>query len=444
MKSESNSFYGLGSLFGTIPVPRNINEGDEFKSAFPEYISPATDSICILAINPFNSQILPSNEILNELKECGFNSISNELDLNTIKDTSDAILKAGLVSILNCEKYVFENGQNVDEFLSIQLKELRKIGYFPGIAGWYLYKNPKFSQLANTTDKLHIVWEQLRDKVPNKLLLIDLAGFSFPALMAGNSYNDYMNKFQENFLPSLWSYDFIPYFIKGGILFADLDTFYFNLEAYALRSKLFNRPFWATCHCAPFKEGDFIYSIPIEAYLRFETFSALAYGAKGIKFDSYFQPKDTDKRHYLSAPIDINGNKTGIWNSVQKVNKEITALNNIFFDAELIECIHTVCQFKGTVIYDDKCSFGPAVKIESSGIGFLISHLFSNRLDYMIVVNHEVRENQKIRIFFSNYWSIRRIRVLESGNVSRLGLPYLETGVEFDVPPGGYLIFDWR
>lgn len=434
----------LENWFGIIPASKNSK--NPLISAFPEYISPSDGKICVVAYHPFPSNKIPNQSLLLTIKECGFDLVCNELDESTIKLTMDELVKVGLESILNCEKYIFEEGH---EIFDLYYEPFGAFGNLEGIKGWYFFKNPSFGQLSDPEDYLRYGWNEFKDneikeKNLNQIVIIDLCGYPNQSLMEGNTYNDYMNEFQSNFLPSMWSYDFNPISIKGGTLFMDFDTFYFDLEAYALRSKLFNRPFWATCHCASFKEGDFIYPVK-EEYIRYEVFSALAYGAKGLKFDSYFQPEDSKSRKFISAPIDANGNKTVIWDSLQKIIKEISAYNNIFAKGEFIECVHTVNQFKGTSKYDTYYSFGPAIKIESSGIGFLVSHIFSDGLDYMILVNHDIQNPQTATIFFADYWTVRMVKTNSYGYILNLPIPKDQTkGLSLEVPPGAYYIFSWK
>lgn len=431
----------LKDWFGTIPATRTESIDGKFKSAFPKYSPPVLGKICIMALNPFKSDVVPDTEFLKEISECGFNTVCNELNSATIEETSKLLVEAGLTSIPNCEKYIFDEHHEVVDLYDCHFGGY---GFLEGIKGWYFYKQPNYRQLSDKEGDFFMRWDEFRYLETNMFVMMDLAGYPEKSLMNGKTYNEYVNEFQTQFLPSLWAYDFNPIKVENGKIMVDYDTYYFDLELYSLRSKLFNRPIWGSCHCAPYLEEGVDHSIVTEASIRFEIFSALAYGAKGIKFDLYFQPEDFPSRIYYSAPINSKGDKTEIWNYVKNLNKEVKIFNNIFANSELIECMHTVNQYKGVTLYEPIFSFGPLMQIESSGIGFLMSHLFSNGIDYLVLVNHDVENAQYATLFFTEYWIINRIVMSVSGNLARLPVLRPQNGWRLEVPAGGYLIFEWR
>jgi hypothetical protein len=92
-----------------------------------------------------------------------------------------------------------------------------------------------------------------------------------------------------------------------------------NLEQMRTVAKKHNLPFWnivlAVAH--------FSYREPTAADLRFEVFSSLAYGARGIAYFDYFA---RDVGNYRAAAIDQFGHATPTWSNLQNVNLQIQKL----------------------------------------------------------------------------------------------------------------------
>jgi hypothetical protein len=68
------------------------------------------------------------------------------------------------------------------------------------------------------------------------------------------------------------------------------------------------------------------YRITSEADLRFQVFTHLAYGAKGMQYFTYFTPVLDGS--YQGGPIDPSGNKTAAWNAMQNVNRRLKILGS--------------------------------------------------------------------------------------------------------------------
>jgi hypothetical protein len=78
-------------------------------------------------------------------------------------------------------------------------------------------------------------------------------------------------------------------------------------------------PFWNIVLTAT----HFNYREVTAADLRFQVYSTLAYGARGIAYFTYFAPK---VGNYRMAPVDQFGNPTEAWGRLQNVNLQIEKL----------------------------------------------------------------------------------------------------------------------
>lgn len=89
---------------------------------------------------------------------------------------------------------------------------------------------------------------------------------------------------------------------------------------------------------------------------------------------------------------------------------------------------------------DNNCTFGPFSKIESEegGMGIQISHLNTNGVDYIVIVNHDVEKTQKIKLT-KEYFTVKQLTIAASGDgLTETEIPALS---EYTISAGGYLIF---
>lgn len=186
--------------------------------------------------------------------------------------------------------------------------------------------------------------------------------------------------------------------------------------------------------CDPYSLSSSGIPIPTEGQLRFEAFNALAYGAQGIAFWSYTQRTRNKDEKYFSAPIDSNGNRTIIWDRVCTINKEIEFFSDIFLGCDVIKVVHAGKQYTGTTPYSSK--FGFIKNLETKGMGVVVSHLQNNNHDYIMIVNHDALNSQKIVLEFLDPESIIELS-------DRYDNPEDEPGdyTNMILGPGGYALF---
>ena len=114
-----------------------------------------------------------------------------------------------------------------------------------------------------------------------------------------------------------------------------------------------------------------------ESYLRYEAFTALAYGAQGIVYWTYGQRIPTPQEDYQSALVNLNGKKTATWYAAKKVNAEIRKFNNIFYGCEMKMVRHTGDKiYAGTQALSGE--IGPFKSLASGGAGVVVSYIENN------------------------------------------------------------------
>src|SRR5947209_288135 len=88
---------------------------------------------------------------------------------------------------------------------------------------------------------------------------------------------------------------------------------YYLREEMGAAARKYHLPFWNIV----LSVGHFSYREPTAADFKFQVYSSLAYGAKGIAYFTYFAPA---VGNYRMAPIDQFGNETANWQNMRYVN----------------------------------------------------------------------------------------------------------------------------
>lgn len=397
-----------------------------------EYHTPTPGEITIAAANPNIGADAPSNELCGEVGSCGFNSALMTI---TLSQVSQALAACGAHGI---RPLLFHSHLLRDEKACREYVNMFKDN--PNLGGWNLMEQPTYDDIASP-DGLSRFYKIIHAQDPERCIFVSLVGEAEPSHMDGHTYREYMELFQDVLDPSFFPYISYPFtgtdgntVVRYAALFDDLDTF-------ALMSKYTERPFWACVRCMSFKSADGSVPPLTEGQLRLVVFSSLAYGAQGLVYWTYRQREDTGTAQYLSAPVDRDGNKTAVWYLVQKVNNEVKALNSVFCGADLVECRHTgEEQYRGTYSYGLTGSFGPCDSVRTNGKGALVSMLNNGGKDYLVIVNHDPFNSQKVVISFNDYWSVNELAIV-GGTVKTLGVIKNFSRI---IPAGSYLIFTWK
>src|SRR5205807_10458962 len=126
---------------------------------------------------------------------------------------------------------------------------------------------------------------------------------------------EYLDKFIATCHPPIISYDHYALLDNGGLR----DEYWQNLEQVRAAAKKAHADFWnIVLSCAHFS-----YREPTHADLRFEAYSTLAYGGRGLAYFTYFAPPVGG---YRAAPIDQFGHETPTWHNLQNINLQIQKL----------------------------------------------------------------------------------------------------------------------
>lgn len=181
----------------------------------------------------------------------------------------------------------------------------------PGLYGYFLTDEPSvrhFTNLAQLTRAF-----QRRD--PEHVPYINLFPmYASPVQLGSLEYRHHVRAYLETVKPPLLSYDHYALMEWG-----DRQEYFANLEIIreeALRAAV---PFWNIILSTP----HFDYRDPTAADLRWQVYTTLTYGGKGIAYFTYWTP---DNENYRDGIISMYGHRTSKYDVVQQLNLEIKHL----------------------------------------------------------------------------------------------------------------------
>lgn len=391
------------SAFSTLPVE------------LPSYQNPVPGEFPILGWYSIpDSASTP--ERYREMREAGFNiSFSHFGNNDEISRAARAASGSGIKIIAGSPHLESQTRASIDT--------LKK---YPEIIAWFLRDEPVmagFKQLAQfrdsvyATDSTRLVYLNLFPRMVE------------PKALGTETYDDYLREFVKQIRLPMISYDMYPIHETGDGEARLLPMLFTNLESARRVSKEYSIPFWAFC----LSTAHTPYPVPRPAHLEVEAFSALAYGAQCIQYFTYWQP--VSKRwNFHHAPIDKYGKRTDVYYMVRDLNREIQALAPVFLGAEVIDVSHT-----GDSIPEDTHRLTilpqPFISLTSDGEGVLVSHLRNNSKQYLMIVNRDILNAQKVNLKIGSK-SVRQI--MPDGNAVKIKTtsPVIE--------PGRYVLYTWE
>lgn len=182
----------------------------------------------------------------------------------------------------------------------------------PAVYGYYLVDEPNaalFPGLAKVASLVH-------EMAPATWAYINLfPNYASREQLGSTDYAAHLEEFIATVRPSQLSYDHYALMEDGSLRHG----YWQNLEAMRSAALRHNLPFWNIVLTV----AHFNYREPTAADLRFQVYTTLAYGGRGLAYFTYFAPQ---VGNYRAAPIDQFGNPTPTWASLQNVNLQVAKL----------------------------------------------------------------------------------------------------------------------
>lgn len=181
------------------------------------------------------------------------------------------------------------------------------------LLGYFLQDEPSAGQFP----RLAALVRGLRERDPRRLAYINLFPDYATAQQLGTpTYTGYVRQFLETVRPRLFSFDYYALLRQG-----ERPGYFGNLEVIRRESLRAGVPFAAVVLSTP--HGP--YRDPSEADLRWQVYTALAYGARGIVYFTYWTPHD-EMWHFHNGILDEHGRRTAHYDEVRRINAELNGL----------------------------------------------------------------------------------------------------------------------
>jgi len=169
-----------------------------------------------------------------------------------------------------------------------------------------------FGNLSKTVEALH----EIR---PGKLAYINLfPNYANEAQLGAPTYDEHVRRFVDEVKPDVLSMDHYPLLTPH----ADgRDNYCHNLDVMRRESLRKGIPFWNFFNTMPFGPHD----DPTEGQLRWQIYTSLAFGAKGIMYFCYWTPTGGEfPKGY--AIITAEGRKTRHYEQAKRINLEVKSM----------------------------------------------------------------------------------------------------------------------
>jgi hypothetical protein len=246
---------------------------------------------------------------LRKMRECGL-TLAGFVPPSAL----DAVQAAGMKGIVSDPRVNGYDWTNVDEKAARERvgSLIAEVGKHPAVYGYNLRDEPSaalFPGLAKVAALIH-------ELAPGKWAYINLfPNYADAQQLGAPDYPSYVEQFVATCKPSQLSYDHYALMDDGSLR----GGYWKNLEQMRAASKKHSIPFWNIVLTA----AHFNYREASAADLRFQVYSTLAYGGKGIAYFTYFAPQIGN---YRMAPVDQFGNTTETWEHLRNVNLQIEKL----------------------------------------------------------------------------------------------------------------------
>lgn len=353
-----------------------------------------------------------------ELRQSGITHNFTFFDtVDELAAAMESAKKAGIKMIIHCPELEKEPEKIVKRFKN-----------HPALAGYFLRDEPgraafpelgKWAKRIQAVDSKHFCYLNL---LPN---------YATKEGWGTETYREHVRLFIEEVPLQLLSFDHYPIIEDASGNRSIREGFYENLEVFSDEARKAGKPFWAFALTVAHEP----YPIPTPAEISLQVYSNLAYGAQGIQYFTYWTPKPgTWDFHH--APIEYDTKRrTEVYDYITQMNREISALSDVFLDAEVISISHTGEEIPYGTRRLEKLP-DVITKFETEGTGAIVSVLKKENTSYLVVVNRDFQQRMLVTIEGDK----RLKRLLKDGTTVSADA-YIN---KLPVAPGDVLVYSWN
>lgn len=347
-------------------------------------------------VDPSEFVIMPwgttsgDQSVFDTIRDCGFNTAGF-----VRVDDLDKVEKAGLKCLVSDptthagDKEAQLDQTEIDKRVQALVK---RVAGHKAAFGYYLRDEPTARVFPGLGRWAAAVYKA----DPNALAYINLfpMGVSIEALGV-YSYDHYLDEFVQQIKPKFISYDRYSLMDDGSLA----GGYFLNLERVRAASHRHNLPFWNIV----LSNSHFRYAEPTPAGFRFQLFTTLAYGARGISYFTYFTPKIGN---YRLGPIDQFGNKTQTWYMLRDVNLQLQNILPVYITLKNVNVFHH------PNVPDGSQGIATSKFIESveGGGDFVVGEFEGpDGQQFAMVVNRDLHKSTPFQVKFKEDGEIQRV-----------------------------------
>ncbi len=189
----------------------------------------------------------------------------------------------------------------------------------PACWGYLITDEPNASQFPG----LRASVDALRAARPGRLGYINLfPNYANAAQLGTTNYEDHVRRFLHEVAPDVLSMDHYPIFRpnRGD----GRDNYCRNLEVFRQESLAAGIPFWNFFNAMPYGP----HTDPTEAQLRWQIFTSLVHGAKGLMYFCYWTPRG-DEFPKGGAILTADGHRTRHYDEARRLNARVKNLGPV-------------------------------------------------------------------------------------------------------------------
>ena len=199
--------------------------------------------------------------------------------------------------------------------LSARTSDIALLPDDPIIWGYSLRDEPSATLFPELGERAKLV----RHEHPGKLAYINLfPDYADSEQLGTDSYDEHIRLYMDIVKPDVLSMDHYPRFAPGH---DGRDGYCRNLAVMRKYATQADIPFWNFFNIMPYGP----HTDPTEAQVRWQVYTSLAYGAKGIMYFCYYTPNGNEFQKG-GAIIARDGRKTRHYGEAQRINSEVKQL----------------------------------------------------------------------------------------------------------------------
>jgi hypothetical protein len=337
--------------------------------------------------------------VLKRMRDCGL-TVAGFVPIDGLDNCHSAGMKA-IVSDARLSDY---DWTKVDPTAARKRvgEVIQRVRRHPAVYGYYLRDEPPAGYFAG----LATVASVIKERHPGAWPYVNLfPNYAETWQLAAPNYETYLDKFVDVCKPPVLSYDHYA-LLEGGGMRGD---YFANLAAMRRVAVKHNLPFWnivlsaAHLGCREVSAAD----------LRFQAYTSLAYGAKGLAYFTYFAAPVGNHR---MAPVDQFGHETATWQWMQNVNLQVGKLGPTLLKLTSDRVYHFGPVPAGASGPDDKSL------VKAIGGPMLVGDFTqADGTRYVLIVNTDLAHSLPALPQFRESWKVQQVSAYTGGPVPHEG-----------------------